>query len=141
MWSSGSAWASPPPQAGAPTKRCRHLVVSRGGARSPPTFQAHLRYCLFPRGFSDPSPPQSAPWTRLQGTGHVARGDSSVGPVPLCRAAGCPGITGLPRFLPVSIVAVLYQTSWGPGSSKSFPKALCPGLELPKDYTLNGPGA
>lgn len=55
--------------------------------------------------------------------------------------AGCPGVTGLPRFLPVSTVTVLYQTSRGPGSSKSSPKGLSPGLELLKDYTLNGPGA
>ena len=95
----------------------------------------------FPRASATLPHPQSVPWTRLQGTGHMAGGDSSVDPVPLCRAAGCPGITGSPGFLPVSTVTVLYQTPQGPGSSKSSPRGLSPGLELPRDHTLNGPEA
>lgn len=46
-----------------------------------------------------------------------------------------------PQFLPVSTVTVLYQTPWGPRSSKSSPKSSQPRLEAARDYTLNGPEA
>lgn len=54
---------------------------------------------------------------------------------PVVLASQCPS----PR-IPSSFYSHCFVPR-GPGSSKSSPKALSPGLELPKDYTLNGPGA
>lgn len=104
-------------------------------------LQAPLGYCLFPSGFSNPTPPPERALDQAPGDGPRGRRRLLCGPPPSLPSRRCPGITGSPRFLPVSTVTVLYQTPRGPGSSKSSPKGLSPGLELQRDYTLNGPEA
>ena len=57
IWSSECAWTSPPPQAGAaPTKRCYHLLGSRGGARSPRASPGSSRVLSLSLGLQQPYP-------------------------------------------------------------------------------------
>lgn len=104
-------------------------------------LQAPLRYCLFPWGFSDPTPPPECALEQTPGDRPRGRGDSSVGPVPLCRAAGCPGFTGSPSSFQFLQSLFCTRHHGGPEALRAPPKALSPRLELPRDYTLNGPEA